>query len=189
MLKEWKVRYEQQPESVKKELDELKSNLAHGNYKSFQLLKIKKSYIFPEKGDVFVFQPKENIYFYGLVINAHLNNLQGNDLYVVALFKIKSQRIDFASFELDYDTLMIAPLMLSRVYWTKGLFFNVGHIDDLGKIPSYGFYRVAYIHHFWNEYDEPLDERPDYLSVGSATDIGVGYKVNRELIIDKSLLE
>lgn len=189
LLKEWNERYNKQNEYVKKELDELYSDLTQGRNQSFQLLKIKRSYKYPEKGDIFVFQPREKIFFYGLVLNAHVNNLQGEDMYVVALFKSKSKSIDEFSFILDYSKLLLAPLMVDRFYWTKGLFYNVSHIDDLGKPPSYGFFRIAHVKPFWNEFDEPLEQRPEYLSVGAQTSIGVGYKINREIIIDKTLLE
>ena len=189
ILKEWNERYNQLSEDKRAKLDQLEEDLSQGRNEKFQLLKIKRSYKYPEKGDVFVFQPRENIFFYGLVLSAHVNNLQGEDMYVVALFKIKSKKIDYSSFLLDYSKLLIEPLMVDRFYWTKGLFYNVGHVDDLGEIPSYGFFRIAYVKPFWNEFDEPLEQRPKYLSVGAQTSIGVGYKVNKELIIDETLLE
>lgn len=189
LLNEWKARYEQQNESTKRKLDELKSDLVQGRNNNFQLLKIKRSYKYPEKGDIFVFQPRKNIFFYGLVLNAHVNNLQGEDMYVVALFSIKSKSVDKFSFVLDYSKLLLAPLMVDRFYWTKGLFYNVSHTDNLGTPPSYGFFKIARVKPFWNEFDEPLEQRPEYLSSGAQTSVGVGYKVNKELIINKKLLE
>ena len=189
LLNEWKARYEQQNESTKRKLDELKSDLVQGRNNNFQLLKIKRSYKYPEKGDIFVFQPRKNIFFYALVLNAHVNNLQGEDMYVVALFSIKSKSVDKFSFVLDYSKLLLAPLMVDRFYWTKGLFYNVSHTDNLGTPPSYGFFKIARENQFWNEFDEPLEQRPEYLSSGAQTSIGVGYKVNKELIINKKLLE
>lgn len=188
LLNEWKARYEQQNESTKRKLDELKSDLVQGRNNNFQLLKIRRSYKYPEKGDIFVFQPRKNIFFHGLVLNAHINNLQGEDMYVVALFRSKSKSVNDFSFILDYSELLLAPLMVDRIYWTKGLFYNVGHIDNLGTPPSYGFYKIARTKPFWNEFDEPLEQRPEYLSTGAQTSIGVGYKVNKEIIIDDSLL-
>ena len=188
LLNEWKARYEQQNESTKRKLDELKSDLVQGRNNNFQLLKIKRSYKYPEKGDIFVFQPRKNIFFYGLVLNAHVNNLQGEDMYVVALFSIKSKSVDKFSFVLDYSKLLLAPLMVDRFYWTKGLFYNVSHTDNLETPPSYGFFKIARENQFWNEFDEPLEQRPEYLSSCAQTSIGVGYKVNKEIIIDDSLL-
>ncbi|MCT6520635.1 hypothetical protein DXA02_04265 [Ruminococcus sp. AM54-1NS] len=188
LLKEWLERYNNQNESIKKELDRLHGDLVQGRNNNFQLLKIKRSYKYPEKGDIFVFQPRKNIFFYGLVLNAHVNNLQGEDVYVVALFSIKSKSVDKFSFVLDYSKLLLAPLMVDRIYWTKGLFYNVSHTDNLGTPPSYGFFKIARENQFWNEFDEPLEQRPEYLSSGAQTSIGVGYKVNKEIIIDDSLL-
>ena len=188
LLNEWKARYEQQNESTKRKLDELKSDLVQGRNNNFQLLKIKRSYKYPEKGDIFVFQPRKNIFFYGLVLNAHVNNLQGEDMYVVALFSIKSKSVDKFSFVLDYSKLLLAPLMVDRFYWTKGLFYNVSHTDNLETPPSYGFFKIARENQFWNEFDEPLEQRPEYLSSGAQTSRGVGYKVNKEIVIDDSLL-
>ena len=64
-------------------------------------------------------------------MNAHVNNMQGEDMYVVALFRSKSKSVDELSFKLDYSELLLAPLMVDRFYWTKGLFYNVSHIDNL----------------------------------------------------------
>lgn len=188
LLKEWLERYNNQNESIKKELDRLHGDLVQGRNNNFQLLKIKRSYKYPEKGDIFVFQPRKNIFFYGLVLNVHVNNLQGEDMYVVALFSIKSKSVDKFSFVLDYSKLLLAPLMVDRFYWTKGLFYNVSHTDNLGTPPSYGFFKIARENQFWDEFDEPLEQRPEYLSSGAQTSIGVGYKVNKEIIIDDSLL-
>ena len=135
-----------------------------------------------------LFIGRKNIFFYGLVLNAHINNLQGEDMYVVALFRSKSKSVNDFSFILDYSELLLAPLMIDRIYWTKELFYNVGHIDNLGTPPSYGFFKIARENQFWNEFDEPLEQRPEYLSSGAQTSIGVGYKVNKEIIIDDSLL-
>lgn len=109
-------------------------------------------------------------------------------MYVVALFRSKSKSVNDFSFILDYSELLLAPLMIDRIYWTKELFYNVGHIDNLGTPPSYGFFKIARENQFWNEFDEPLEQHPEYLSSGAQTSIGVGYKVNKEIIIDDSLL-
>lgn len=188
VFKEWKERYDLQDEEIKKELDELKEALTSGKTNRFQLIKIKRSYKLPEKGDIFVFQPRENIFFYGLVLNAHINNLQGDDMYVVALFQTKTYSIETYGFQLDYSKLLLSPLMIDRCYWTKGLFYTVNHIDDIGYPPSYGFYKIARSNPFWNEYDDPLDKRPEYLSIGAQTTVGIAYKVNKEFIINKKLL-
>ena len=189
VLNRWKKRYNNLYEKTRKEIDELSAARDNHECEKYQLLKIKRSYKYPEKGDVFVIQPRCGLYFYGLVINASINNLQGQDMYVVAIFKLRTSELNDNRFTTDYSNLMLPPMMVDRFYWTKGMFYNVGHIDDLGSIPSYGFYRHYYNHRFWNEFDEKINECPEYLSIGAATITGVGYKVNQELIIDKSLLD
>ena len=50
LLKEWHERYNKQNEPIKKELDRLHDDLVQGKNHNFQLLKIKRSYKYPEKG-------------------------------------------------------------------------------------------------------------------------------------------
>ncbi|MBS6849387.1 MAG: hypothetical protein KH205_13400 [Ruminococcus sp.] len=147
---EWKKRYESQPEEIKRELDDLSE--AFDDYKVFkekyQLKVIKRTRKLAKKGDIFVFSPREGIYFYGLVVK-----------------------------------------IVTRLYWTKGFFYNVGHLDEVNYNISYGFYDV-----YWNitvdEYDQKINYVPDYItSAGVMTDIGIAYEVNKELIINKDLLK
>lgn len=126
---------------------------------------------------------------YGLVINAHIKNSYGDAMNIVAIFKLKTHEFNIDEFTADYSKLMLFPIMVARNYWTSGFFYNVGQIDDLGNVPSYGFYHHYRVHKFWNEYGEKINEQPDYLASGATTIIGVGYKVNKEIIIDKSLLK
>ena len=160
-----------------------------GEREKYQLIKIKRSYKYPEKGDVFILQPRKALYLYGLVINAHIKNSYGDAMSIVAIFKLKTHEFNIDEFTADYSKLMLFPIMVARNYWTSGFFYNVGQIDDLGNVPSYGFYHHYRVHKFWNEYGEKINEQPDYLASGATTIIGVGYKVNKEIIIDKSLLK
>lgn len=182
LLQEWEARYESQSEAVKRELDILDDQ-------PIPFIKIKRSYKMPEKGDLFVLQPRKGIYFYGLVFNSHVKNAYGDECIIVAIFKSKTRTLDANSFCLDYSELMLEPIMTGRIFWTCGLFFNVGHIEDLGTLPSYGLYNMFKTHPWWDEYDNPLLERPQWLTAGITTTIGIPYRVNQELIIDKTLLE
>ena len=185
LLQEWLARYNSQPPEIRKELDKLANDMGKA-----QLISIKRSYKSPETGDIFVFQPKEHIYFYGIVLNAHVSYMSFKDLYVVALFKIKSDTIQMRDFAVDYDKLFIPPLRVDRYYWNTGLFYKVGRLEceEFMPTPSYGFYDSDCEHPFSDEYGNILDERPEYLSIGVATSIGVGYKINKELIIDNTLI-
>lgn len=185
----WMSRYNSLDYLTQKKIDELSDAFDRGEREKYQLIKIKRSYKYPEKGDVFILQPRKDLYFYGLVINAHIKNAYGDAMNIVAIFKLKTHEFNIDEFTADYSKLMLFPIMVARNYWTSGFFYNVGHIDEFGNVPSYGFYHHYRVHKFWNEYGEKINEQPVYLASGATTIIGVGYKVNKEIIIDKSLLK
>lgn len=185
----WMSRYNSLDYLTQKKIDKLSDAFDRGEREKYQLIKIKRSYNYPEKGDVFILQPRKDLYLYGLVINAHIKNSYGDAMNIVAIFKLKTHEFNIDEFTADYSKLMLFPIMVARNYWTSGFFYNVGQIDDLGNVPSYGFYHHYRVHKFWNEYGEKINEQPDYLASGATTIIGVGYKVNKEIIIDKSLLK
>ena len=187
----WKKRYESQPEEIKRELDDLSE--AFDDYKVFkekyQLKVIKRTRKLAKKGDIFVFSPREGIYFYGLVVKDDVKSDSEYNWYVIMLFKSKTNSLNDINFIPYYNDLLLPPLIVTRLYWTKGFFYNVGHLDEVNYNISYGFYDV-----YWNitvdEYDQKINYVPDYLSVsGVMTDIRVAYDVNRELIINKDLLK
>lgn len=165
----WLKRYNCLDDVTRKEIDELREALDNGEREKYQLKKIKRSYIMPDKGDIFILQPREGLYFYGLVINAHIKNEYGDAMIIIAIFKTKTCEMSVDSFSVDYSKLMLFPIMVSRHYWTSGYFYKVGHTEELGDIPSYGFYDYYRIHHFWDEYGKEITEQPEYLSVGAAT--------------------
>ena len=188
---EWKKRYESQAEEIKRELDDLSE--AFDDYKVFkekyQLKVIKRTRKLAKKGDIFVFSPREGIYFYGLVVKDDLKSDEEYNWYVIMLFKSKTNSLNDINFIPYYNDLLLPPLIVTRLYWTKGFFYNVGHLDEVNYNISYGFYDV-----YWNitvdEYDQKINYVPDYItSAGVMTDIGIAYEVNKELIINKDLLK
>lgn len=188
----WKERYEKLPDSVKKELNREDDLFHNGGYRdpsSHQLRVIKRTRKYPQKGDVFVFAPRDGIYFYGIVVNDNITNHNGDGMYVIMLFKDKTNSLDNISFIPDFHNLITNPLIVTRLYWTKGYFYNVMHIEELQIDITYGFYSIG-----WNkildEYDNILEEEPQYIGIsGISTDIGVAYDINLELIIHPELLQ
>ncbi len=187
----WKKRYESQAEEIKRELDDLSE--AFDDYKVFkekyQLKVIKRTRKLAKKGDIFVFSPREGIYFYGLVVKDDVKSDSEYNWYVIMLFKSKTNSLNDINFIPYYNDLLLPPLIVTRLYWTKGFFYNVGHLDEVNYNISYGFYDV-----YWNitvdEYDQKINYVPDYItSAGVMTDIGIAYEVNKELIINKDLLK
>lgn len=71
----WMSRYNSLDYLTQKKIDELSDAFDRGEREKYQLIKIKRSYKYPEKGDVFILQPRKDLYLYGLVINAHIKIL------------------------------------------------------------------------------------------------------------------
>lgn len=86
--RKWEERYYEQPEHIKVKLDELEAK----DVKEYQLKSIKRKRIYPQKGDVFLVQPKESVYFWGIVMNNHVCNINGDDLLVISIFR---ERVEF----------------------------------------------------------------------------------------------
>lgn len=187
VAEEWKKRYASLSPDIQARLDKLSDQFDRGECENYKLKYIKRSYKLPEIGDVFVCKPINDKYYFGVVINAHVKNMIGKDMYVVIIFNDFTDDIDKIDFTLDYENLLFAPQMISRVFWTKGWFYNVMHLDDLGEIPSYGFYKYFYVHPYWNEYDQKMETCPKYLTIGATNLYGLGYHITKELIIKEQL--
>ena len=112
----WKKRYSIQSDEVKEKLDALNQM----NPKDYQLRSIKKSNVAPRDGDIFVLSPREDIFFYGKVLNAEINHLtkdtfiNGNCL--VFLFNRKTTELNSDKFKAEYDNLLISPVIVTNNY-------------------------------------------------------------------------
>lgn len=183
LSRRWKTRYENQPDSIKQRLDILRNQ----NVKDYQLKVIKRKRGYPEKGDVFLINPKDSLYFFGVVVNNNVSNINGNNLLVIMIFRDKAKSLEDNVFRADYTNLLIEPCIVGKEYWVKGLFYNVGNIELNEKI-DYGFYSVGKGKYF-DEYGKEMLHEPRLLGTyGVSTISGIAYKVNKELIIDENLL-
>lgn len=185
LSRRWKKRYDKQPSDIKKRLDELYNQSSI----QYQLNVIKRKRIIPKKGDVFLVNPIDSLYFFGVVINDNVSNKNGDGLYVVMIFRNKAETLIDTNFVVEYNNLLIKPSIVGKEYWTKGYFYNIaGRVEPSNDI-SYGFYSIGkgkYVDEYGNEiFIEP------YLlgTFGVSTIDGIAYEINKELIIDKSLLE
>lgn len=192
---EWKNRYMLLSDEIQRELDTLDNALtSHSkDYDYFQLRYIKRSYKKVQKGDVFVFSPRDNIFFGGYVLNTIPWENETSDKIVVLLFKNKTNCYSNFNFKIDVHNLLISPVIVSKLYWTKGMFYNIGHIDNLNLKFNYGFYDYMELKHegrYLDEYGNVLLNKPQYVGEwGVYTDIGIAHAVNKEFIIDNSLLK
>lgn len=175
----WKERYENLSDEIKEKLNELNNS----DISDYQLQVIKRKRSYPEIGDIFQVNPRDNIYFYGVVLNNHIHNINGDDLLLVLIFK---QNIDIKrsiSNGVKEDDLLLPPEIVGKEYWTRGYFYNIEHYDEILNVKDYGFYNIGK-GKFLDEYGKELANQPKLLGTyGVATISGIARKINRELII------
>lgn len=175
----WNKRYNAQPDYVKKQLDELRVKEA----KEFQLRVIKRKRKYPKKGDVFLLNPQENLYYKGVVVNNHINNINGEDLILILISDIEYKSITDKDFSLNLRELLISPALVGYEYWTRGYFYTIDNIGNLSIKESYGFYSIGK-KMFYDEYGNKLKQRPDIIGIyGVSTIVGIAREINREIII------
>lgn len=174
----WKQRYAEQPEAIKEKLDKLNDM----SVQDYQLQIIKRKRLYPQIGDVFILKPTSYITLQGIVINNHINNINGDDLLLVLIFKPDVNIEAVISEGVKYCDLIISPVMVGKEYWTRGYFNNISNIN-LGNIKNYGFYSIGK-GKFLNEYGKELVKEPELLGTyGVATISGIAREINQELII------
>lgn len=177
--RKWQARCSKLPADVREKLD----GLENSSPSEYQLQVIKRSRAYPEIGDIFKINPIENLEFFGIVLNNHINNINGDDLLLVLIFK---QNIDISKSLADgvsEDDLLIPPQIVGQEYWSRGYFFNAGKFDKPLDIADRGFYSVGK-GKFFDEFGNELAKPPRLLGTfGVATITGVAKKIRQELII------
>lgn len=177
----WMERYLKQSDEIKEKLDKLDNS----DPSEYQLRVIKRKRIYPEIGDIFKINPIDDIYifFYGVVINNHIDSINGDDLLLILIF---IQDIDInKSIDngVSKDELLIPPQIVGKEYWSRGYFYNIDRYDEPINIKDYGFYSVGKSK-FFDEYGNELFDQPRLLGTfGVATISGIAKKINQELII------
>lgn len=175
----WKERCEKLSDEKKSKLEKL----SKAETSEYQLQVIKRKRIYPKKGDIFEIKPKGDILLHGIVINNHINNINGDDLLLVLIFKENVDLKNCIIKGIKSDDLLIPPQIVGQEYWTRGYFYNVDSYDDTIRIDNYGFYYIGK-HKFCDEYGNEMKEEPQLLGIYSvATIIGVAKKISQELII------
>ncbi len=174
-----KARYAKLSDDIKKKLDDFNNITEVAEY---QLQVIKRKRTYPEIGDLFKINPKNEIFLYGVVINNHINNINGDDLILILIFK-QGKNIERCIEEgIKGDDLLLYPQIVGKEYWTRRYFYNYSHYGQHTNFDNYGFYSIGK-DKFVNEYGEEIGE-PQILGMYSVvTDTGIARKINRELII------
>lgn len=173
-----KARYEKLSDDIKRKLDDFNN----ADIAEYQLKVIKRKRSYPEIGDLFKINPKNEILLYGVVINNHINNINGDDLILILIFK-QGVNVERCIEEgIKCDDLLLYPEIVGKEYWTRGYFYNYSHYDKHINFDNYGFYSIGK-DKFVNEYGEEIGEPQILGTYGVATDIGIARMINRELII------
>lgn len=177
--RKWQARCSKLPADVREKLGRLENSPPS----EYQLQVIKRSRTYPEIGDIFKINPIENLDLFGIVLNNHISNINGDDLLLVLIFK---QNIDISKSladEVSEDDLLIPPQIVGQEYRSRGYFYNVGKYDKPLDIADCGFYSVGK-GRFFDEFGNELAKQPRLLGTfGVATITGVAKKIRRELII------
>ena len=80
-------RWKQRDESLSKEVKEKLESLNNSKTEEYQLQVIQRKRSYPEVGDIFQLNPRGDIFLKGIVVNNHINNINGDDLILVFIFK------------------------------------------------------------------------------------------------------
>ena len=183
----FKKRYESLSDETKHRLKKL-DNICSSIYQP-KLIKRKRPKLC--RGDVFVMNLFEGIYFYGVVLNTGIDDsFMGRNLVSVCILKKYSKGMtEFLKVEsLKTEDILIRPSIISRVYWSNGFFYNTGENINGSIDIDYGFYsnpEKAYV----DEYGTKLESPPEIKNFFALTTMtGISSKMRYELIIDDSFM-
>lgn len=125
----------------------------------------------PKVGDVFVIQPLEGIYFFGVVVRIKIpsSNPMVNGWNLVYIYRNPSRKMEIPK-DLTSQELLIPPQIVNNQGWLKGYFQTIGSITltDKDFVKDYGFWSFVK-KQFVNEEGTPLGFQPE-----KYTDYGIG---------------
>ncbi len=130
---------------------------------AMELIKMKPSRKKPKEGDVFIIQPKEDLYFYGKVIRTEIpsKNIMVNGWNLIYVYKKVSKNIVMPDC-LDVNELLIPPQIVNNQGWLKGYFQTIGSlpVTDEDKSINYGFFDFK-TKKYVDEEGQPLGYKPE----------------------------
>ena len=178
LAEHYKRRYEMQSKEIREKLDRLREQ----DPREYQVKILKRKRIIPQKGDIFVVNPKEGMYYCGVVVNAG-DEISDTYSAVVFILDKEYESMDIDVKDLELENLLYYPEIVDKGYWSRGYFYNIGKQIEIPDDLDYGFYSIGkecYV----DEYRNRISRCPKLLGIdGVATGIGVARKINRELIL------
>ena len=191
----WEKRIGSLPQDIRIQLEELKET----RQPQYEFIPIKTSRNTINKGDIFVIQPKKDIYFLGQVLNTDVSrvSLWNNQNYVwrnaivICIFKNKIKELNLPNINLNYEELLIAPSIIIKEAWDLGCFYTIGNIPltkEEQKL-DYGFFDTTHFV-YRDEYGCALNHKPKIVGILGICNYGaIEYDINCEAIIDPSLFD
>lgn len=83
----------------------------------------------PLQGDIFVMQLPESTYLFGRVVSAEPEPAPMPFSYLIYVYADRSSTKEPPLEKLQPDRLLLPPVFINRMPWTKGIFETVGHQD------------------------------------------------------------
>ena len=179
LIKEkWKKRFASFPIELQQKITEYDAS-----DKYLTLDKLKGTRKYPEIGDIFELQVLGRRKFYGVVINNHINNINGDDLILVCIFKEGIDVKTILNNVIREEDLFFAPEIVGKEYWTRGLFHNIDRYTGKISIEDYCFYSIGK-DKIYDEYGNEIALKKIICTYGVATIFGIGILVGQELLIE-----
>lgn len=153
------------------------------NTESFtELIKMKSSRKKPVEGDIFILQPKENLFLYGKVIQANITSKIPfmDEGHLVYIYKKQSNHKVIPDV-LDPNKLLFPPAVTNQLGWVKGYFETIGNqkvtTEELSI--NFGFWHDT-SRTFYDLYGEVLKEEPSqWKGAGLTSYGGIGRAIHR----------
>lgn len=142
-------------------------------------------------GDVFVFSPIKNIYFYGVILDNNCSNIMTKKGITVFFLKSYSYEINKDNFVADFDNPLFPPIFSNQKDWSDGYYFNIGLNIEIPADFDYGFISEKYSTKELSYLDANGNIKENKLACNSryslTTYYGISIKVHQEIIIDDSI--
>ncbi|MFF2158118.1 immunity 26/phosphotriesterase HocA family protein [Paenibacillus chitinolyticus] len=138
----------------------------------------------PQDGDIFVMEPKENLFYFGKVINDSVESKNPffKGWYLVYLYNTPSDTKEIPD-NLDPNNLLIPPMVINKQGWLKGYFETIGSeiVTDEEKSIDFGFWDMTR-EKFYSLSGEVLKKKPEiFTGYGLISYGGIGRGIHRLL--------
>lgn len=146
---------------------------------------MKKSRRPPKEGDIFVLQPKTNVFYFGKVIQTDIECIDSfiNGMSLIYIYDCKSDIKQVPS-GWEKSELLIPPMVVNNQSWIKGYFETICNIKvtECEKKIDFGFWDLVtgkYVDVYRNE----ISKKPSYCSVFGLASYGiVGKEVQKAIL-------